>query len=302
MKKNNLSLDFSLENRLYHNTFKKILKIILIYLIFKLILAVFFMYNVYIFKQEFLYGKKLVFEVDGIVYKVDTIEEKKEIIDLITDFSNKSERIYFAPYKCLPRVEIYTDSYYVNAYECYDYYFSFSGFRLINYSVGGRYLKEESLNKLFEKYGKKDFYSLEGDFTNISDVYKQIRENYRSFDVNSYIEDKEDVDGKTVYHLYKNYKGAKILDGYEIVIKDNRFKVTKVENKKFDIKVDDALSKFGIDRYLKYREDKTGEKLKVIKTEFIHQDDKFYNRYEVEVSFDEKKSRIFLYEEKYVGK
>lgn len=302
MKKNNLSLDFSLENRLYHNTFKKIIKIILIYLIFKLILAVFFMYNVYIFKQEFLYGKKLVFEVDGIVYKVDTIEEKKEIIDLITDFSNKSERIYFAPYKCLPRVEIYTDSYYVNAYECYDYYFSFSGFRLINYSVGGRYLKEESLNKLFEKYGKKDFYSLEGDFTNISDVYKQIRENYRSFDINSYIEDKEDVDGKTIYHLYKNYKGAKLLDGYEIVVKDNRFKVTKVENKKFDIKVDDALSKFGIDRYLKYRENKTGEKLKVIKTEFIHQDDKFYNRYEIEVSFDGKKSRIFLYEEKYVGK
>lgn len=302
MKKNNLSLDFSLENRLYHNTFKKIIKIILIYLIFKLILAVFFMYNVYIFKQEFLYGKKLVFEVDGIVYKVDTIEEKKEIIDLITDFSNKSERIYFAPYKCLPRVEIYTDSYYVNAYECYDYYFSFSGFRLINYSVGGRYLKEESLNKLFEKYGKKDFYSLEGDFTNISDVYKQIRENYRSFDINSYIEDKEDVDGKTIYHLYKNYKGAKLLDGYEIVVKDNRFKVTKVENKKFDIKVDDALSKFGIDRYLKYRENKTGEKLKVIKTEFIHQDDRFYNRYEIEVSFDGKKSRIFLYEEKYVGK
>lgn len=302
MKKNNLSLDFSLENRLYHNTFKKIIKIILIYLIFKLILAVFFMYNVYIFKQEFLYGKKLVFEVDGIVYKVDTIEEKKEIIDLITDFSNKSERIYFAPYKCLSRVEIYTDSYYVNAYECYDYYFSFSGFRLINYSVGGRYLKEESLNKLFEKYGKKDFYNLEGDFTNISDVYKQIRENYRSFDINSYIEDKEDVDGKTIYHLYKNYKGAKLLDGYEIVVKDNRFKVTKVENKKFDIKVDDALSKFGIDRYLKYRENKTGEKLKVIKTEFIHQDDKFYNRYEIEVSFDGKKSRIFLYEEKYVGK
>ncbi|MEB3072726.1 hypothetical protein [Parvimonas sp. C2] len=302
MKKNNLSLDFSLENRLYHNTFKKIIKIILIYLIFKLILAVFFMYNVYIFKQEFLYGKKLVFEVDGIVYKVDTIEEKKEIIDLITDFSNKSERIYFAPYKCLSRVEIYTDSYYVNAYECYDYYFSFSGFRLINYSVGGRYLKEESLNKLFEKYGKKDFYSLEGDFTNISDVYKQIRENYRSFDINSYLEDKEDVDGKTIYHLYKNYKGAKLLDGYEIVVKDNRFKITKVENKKFDIKVDDALSKFGIDRYLKYRENKTGEKLKVIKTEFIHQDDKFYNRYEIEVSFDGKKSRIFLYEEKYVGK
>jgi hypothetical protein len=302
MKKNNLSLDLSLENRLYHNTFKKIIKIILLYLIFKMILAVFFMYNVYIFKQEFLYGKKLVFEVDGIVYKIDTIEEKKEIIDLITDFSNKSERIYFAPYKCLPRIEIYTDSYYVNAYECYDYYFSFSGFRLINYSVGGRYLKEESLNKLFEKYGKKDFYGLEGDFTNISDVYKQIRENYRSFDINSYIEDKEDVDGKTIYHLYKNYKGAKLLDGYEIVVKDNRFKVTKVENKKFDIKVDDALSKFGIDRYLKYRENKTGEKLKVIKTEFIHQDDKFYNRYEIEVSFDGKKSRIFLYEEKYVGK
>ena len=302
MKKNDLSLDLSLENRLYHNTFKKIIKIILIYLIFKLILAVFFMYNVYIFKQEFLYGKKLVFEVDGIGYDIDTIEEKKEIIDLITDFSNKSERIYFAPYKCLPRVEIYTDSYYVNAYECYDYYFSFSGFRLINYSVGGRYLKEESLNKLFEKYGKKDFYSLEGDFTNISDVYKQIRENYRSFDINSYIEDKEDIDGKTIYHLYKKYKGAKLLDGYEIVVKDNRFKVTKVENKKFDIKVDDALSKFGIDRYLKYREDKTGEKLKVIKTEFIHQDGKFYNRYEIEVIFDVKKSIIFLYEEKYVEK
>ncbi|MEB3025302.1 MULTISPECIES: hypothetical protein [unclassified Parvimonas] len=302
MKKNNLSLDFSLENRLYHNTFKKIIKIILIYLIFKLILAVFFMYNVYIFKQEFLYGKKLVFEVDGIVYKIDTIEEKKEIIDLITDFSNKSERIYFAPYKCLPRVEISTDSYYVNAYECYDYYFSFSGFRLINYSVGGRYLKEESLNKLFEKYGKKEFHTFEGEFSNISDVYKQIRENYRSFDVNSYIEDKEDIDGKTIYHLYKKYKGAKLLDGYEIVVKDNRFKVTKVENKKFDIKVDDALSKFGIDRYLKYREDKTGEKLKVIKTEFIHQDGKFYNRYEIEVIFDVKKSIIFLYEEKYVEK
>lgn len=205
MKKNNLSLDFSLENRIYHKTFKKVIKIILIYLIFKFILSLYFMYNVHMFKQEFLYGKK-------------------------------------------------------------------------------------------------EFHAFEGEFSNISDVYKQIRENYRSFDVNSYIEDKEDVDGKTVYHLYKNYKGAKILDGYEIVIKDNRFKVTKVENKKFDIKVDDALSKFGIDRYLKYRENKTGEKLKVIKTEFIHQDDKFYNRYEVEVSFDEKKSRIFLYEEKYVGK
>jgi len=302
MKKNNLSLDFSLENRLYHNTFKKIIKIILIYLIFKLILNLYFMYNVYMFKQEFLYGKKLVFMVDEIGYKIDTLEEKKEIIDLITDFSNKSERIYFAPYKCLPRVEISTDSYYVDAYECYDYYFSFSRFRLINYSVGGRYLKEKSLNKLFEKYGKKDFFALEGEFTNISDVYKQIRENNRSFDINSYIEDKEDVDGKTIYHLYKIYKGAKLLDGYEIIVKDNRFKVTKVENKKFDIKVDDALSKFGIDRYLKYRENKTGEKLKVIKTEFIHQDDKFYNRYEIEVSFDGKKSRIFLYEEKYVGK
>ena len=299
MKKNNLSLDLSLENRLYHNTFKKIIKIILLYLIFKLILSLYFMYNVHMFKQEFLHGKKLVFEVDGIGYDIDTIEEKKEIIDLITDFSNKSERIYFAPYKCLPRVEISTDSYYVNAYECYNYYFRFM---LRDFSVGGRYLKEKSLNKLFEKYGKKDFFALEGEFSNISDVYKQIRENNRSFDIHSFIEDKEDVDGKTIYHLYKIYKGAKILDGYEIVVKDNKFKVTKVENKKFDIKVDDALSKFGIDRYLKYREDKTGEKLKVIKTEFIHQDGKFYNRYEVEVSFNRKKSRIFLYEEKYVGK
>ena len=257
------------------------------------------MFNVYMFKQEFLYGKKLVFEVDEIVYKIDTIEEKKEIIDLITDFSNKSARIYFAPYKCLPRVEIYTDSYYINAYECYDYYFRFM---LRDFSIGGRYLKEESLNKLFKKYGKKDFFALEGEFSNISDVYKQIRENNRSFDINSYIEDKEDVDGKTIYHLYEKYKGAKLLDGYEIVVKDNKFKVTKVENKKFDIKADNVFSKFKIDEYLKYREDKTGEKLKVIKTEFIHQDGKFYNRYEVEVSFKGKKSIIFLYEEKYVGK
>ncbi len=299
MKKNNLSLDFSLENRLYHNTFKKILKIILIYLIFKLILSLHFMFNVYMFKQEFLYGKKLEFSVDEIGYKIDTLEEKKEIIDLITDFSNKSSKVNILSYKCLPRVEIYTDSYYINAYECYDYYFKFM---LRDFSVGGRFLKEESLNKLFEKYGKKDFYGLEGDFTNISDVYKQIRENYRSFDVNSYIEDKEDIDGKIIYHLYEKYKGAKLLDGYEIVVKDNKFKVTKVENKKFDIKVDDALSKFGIDRYLKYREDKTGEKLKVIKTEFIHQDGKFYNRYEIELTFDGKKSIIFLYEEKYVEK
>lgn len=299
MKRNNLSLDFSLENRLYHNTFKKILKIILIYLIFKLILSLHFMFNVYMFKQEFLYGKKLEFSVDEIGYKIDTLEEKKEIIDLITDFSNKSSKVNILSYKCLPRVEIYTDSYYINAYECYDYYFRFM---LRDFSVGGRFLKEESLNKLFEKYGKKDFYGLEGDFTNISDVYKQIRENYRSFDVNSYIEEKEDIDGKIIYHLYKKYKGAKLLDGYEIVVKDNKFKVTKVEYKKFDIKVDDALSKFGIDRYLKYREDKTGEKLKVIKTEFIHQDGKFYNRYEIELTFDGKKSIIFLYEEKYVEK
>lgn len=299
MKKNNLSLDFSLENRLYHNTFKKIIKIILIYLIFKLILSLYFMFNVYMFKQEFLYGKKLEFIVDEIGYKIDTLEEKKEIINLITDFSNKSSKVNILSYKCLPRVEIFTDSYYVNAYECYDYYFKFM---LRDFSVGGRFLKEESLNKLFKKYGKKDFYSLEGDFTNISDVYKQIRENYRSFDVNSYIEEKEDIDGKIIYHLYKKYKGAKLLDGYEIVVKDNKFKVTKVEYKKFDIKVDDALSKFGIDRYLKYREDKTGEKLKVIKTEFIHQDGKFYNRYEIERTFDGKKSIIFLYEEKYIGK
>ena len=299
MKKNNLSLDFSLENRIYCKTFKKIIKIILIYLIFKLILSLYFMFNVYMFKQEFLYGKKLEFIVDEIGYKIDTLEEKKEIINLITDFSNKSSKVNILSYKCLPRVEIFTDSYYVNAYECYDYYFKFM---LRDFSVGGRFLKEESLNKLFKKYGKKDFYSLEGDFTNISDVYKQIRENYRSFDVNSYIEEKEDIDGKIIYHLYKKYKGAKLLDGYEIVVKDNKFKVTKVEYKKFDIKVDDALSKFGIDRYLKYREDKTGEKLKVIKTEFIHQDGKFYNRYEIERTFDGKKSIIFLYEEKYIGK
>lgn len=299
MKKNNLSLDFSLENRIYRKTFKKIIKIILIYLIFKLILSLYFMFNVYMFKQEFLYGKKLEFIVDEIGYKIDTLEEKKEIINLITDFSNKSSKVNILSYKCLPRVEIFTDSYYVNAYECYDYYFKFM---LRDFSVGGRFLKEESLNKLFEKYGKKDFYGLEGDFTNISDVYKQIRENYRSFDVNSYIEDKEDIDGKIIYHLYEKYKGAKLLDGYEIVVKDNKFKVTKVENKKFDIKVDDALSKLGIDRYLKYREDKTGEKLKVIKTEFIHQDGKFYNRYEIELTFDGKKSIIFLYEEKYVEK
>lgn len=299
MKKNNFSLDFSLENRIYCKTFKKIIKIILIYLIFKLILSLYFMFNVYMFKQEFLYGKKLEFIVDEIGYKIDTLEEKKEIINLITDFSNKSSKVNILSYKCLPRVEIFTNSYYVNAYECYDYYFKFM---LRDFSVGGRFLKEESLNKLFEKYGKKDFYGLEGDFTNISDVYKQIRENYRSFDVNSYIEEKEDIDGKIIYHLYKKYKGAKLLDGYEIVVKDNKFKVTKVEYKKFDIKVDDALSKFGIDRYLKYREDKTGEKLKVIKTEFIHQNGKFYNRYEIELTFDGKKSIIFLYEEKYVEK
>ena len=239
------------------------------------------------------------FIVDEIGYKIDTLEEKKEIINLITDFSNKSSKVNILSYKCLPRVEIFTDSYYVNAYECYDYYFKFM---LRDFSVGGRFLKEESLNKLFEKYGKKDFYGLEGDFTNISDVYKQIRENYRSFDVNSYIEDKENIDGKIICHLYEKYKGAKLLDGYEIVVKDNKFKVTKVENKKFDIKVDDDISKFGIDGYLKYREDKTGEKLKVIKTEFIHQDYKFYNRYEIERTFDGKKSIIFLYEEKYVGK
>lgn len=188
MKKNNFSLDFSLENRIYRKTFKKIIKIILIYLIFKLILSLYFMFNVYMFKQEFLYGKKLEFIVDEIGYKIDTLEEKKEIINLITDFSNKSSKVNILSYKCLPRVEIFTDSYYVNAYECYDYYFKFM---LRDFSVGGRFLKEESLNKLFEKYGKKDFYGLEGDFTNISDVYKQIRENYRSFDVNSYIEDKE---------------------------------------------------------------------------------------------------------------
>ena len=58
MKKNNLSLDFSLENRLYHNTFEKIIKIILIYLIFKLILAVFFMYNVYIYSNKNFYMVK----------------------------------------------------------------------------------------------------------------------------------------------------------------------------------------------------------------------------------------------------
>lgn len=299
MKKNNLSLDFTLENRIYHKTFKKVIKIILIFLIVKMLLILHFMFNVYMFKQEFLYGKKLEFIVDEIGYKIDTLEEKKEIINLITDFSNKSSKVNILSYKCLPRVEIFTDSYYINAYECYDYYFKFM---LRDFSVGGRFLKEESLNKLFEKYGKKDFYGLEGDFTNISDVYKQIRENYRSFDVNSYIEDKEDIDGKIIYHLYEKYKGAKLLDGYEIVVKDNKFKVTKVENKKFDIKVDDALSKLGIDRYLKYREDKTGEKLKVIKTEFIHQDYKFYNRYEIERTFDGKKSIIFLYEEKYIGK
>ena len=299
MKKNNLSLDFTLENRIYHKTFKKVIKIILIFLIVKMLLILHFMFNVYMFKQEFLYGKKLEFIVDEIGYKIDTLEEKKEIINLITDFSNKSSKVNILSYKCLPRVEIFTDSYYVNAYECYDYYFKFM---LRDFSVGGRFLKEESLNKLFEKYGKKDFYGLEGDFTNISDVYKQIRENYRSFDVNSYIEDKENIDGKIIYHLYEKYKGAKLLDGYEIVVKDNKFKVTKVENKKFDIKVDDALSKLGIDRYLKYREDKTGEKLKVIKTEFIHQDYKFYNRYEIERTFDGKKSIIFLYEEKYIGK
>lgn len=299
MKKNNLSLDFTLENRIYHKTFKKVIKIILIFLIVKMLLILHFMFNVYMFKQEFLYGKKLEFIVDEIGYKIDTLEEKKEIINLITDFSNKSSKVNILSYKCLPRVEIFTDSYYINAYECYDYYFKFM---LRDFSVGGRFLKEESLNKLFEKYGKKDFYGLEGDFTNISDVYKQIRENYRSFDVNSYIEDKEDIDGKIIYHLYEKYKGAKLLDGYEIVVKDNKFKVTKVENKKFDIKVDDALSKLGIDRYLKYREDKTGEKLKAIKTEFIHQDYKFYNRYEIERTFDGKKSIIFLYEEKYIGK
>lgn len=80
MKKNDLSLDFSLKNRIYHKTFKKIIKIILIYLIFKLILSLYFIYNVYEFKQEFLYGKKLVFEVDGIGYKIDTIEEKKKLL------------------------------------------------------------------------------------------------------------------------------------------------------------------------------------------------------------------------------
>ncbi len=100
MKKNNLSLDFSLENRIYHKSFKKIIKIILIYLIFKLILSLYFMYNVHMFKQEFLYGKKLVFEVDEIVYKIDTIEEKKEILDLITDLSNKSVKFNIMPYKC----------------------------------------------------------------------------------------------------------------------------------------------------------------------------------------------------------
>ena len=299
MKRNNLSLDFTLENRIYHKTFKKVIKIIIIFLIVKMLLILHFMFNVYMFKQEFLYGKKLVFEVDEIGYDIDTIEEKKEIIDLITDFSNKSAKFNIMSYKCLPRVEIYTDSYYINAYECYDYYFRFM---LRNFSVGGRYLKEESLNKLFEKYGKKDFFALEGAFTNISDVYKQIRENNRSFDINSYIEDKEDVDGKTIYHLYKKYKGAKILDGYEIVVKDNRFKAIKVDNKKFDIKVDDNLSKFGIDRYLEYRKDKTGEELKVIKTEFIYQDGKFYNLYEIEVTFDGKKSIIFLYGEKYKEK
>lgn len=299
MKRNNLSLDFSLENRIYHKTFKKVIKIIIIFLIVKMLLILHFMFNVYMFKQEFLYGKKLVFEVDEIVYKIDTIEEKKEILDLITDFSNKSAKFNIMPYKCLPRVEIFTDSYYINAYECYDYYFRFM---LRNFSVGGRYLKEESLNKLFEKYGKKDFFALEGEFTNISDVYKQIRENNRSFDINSYIEDKEDVDGKTIYHLYKKYKGAKILDGYEIVVKDNRFKAIKVDNKKFDIKTEPDIPKLNIDEYLRYRENKTGEKLKVIKTEFIYQDGIFYNFHEIEVTFGGKKSIIFFYEEKYKEK
>ena len=40
--------------------------------------------------------------------------------------------------------------------------------------------------------------------------------------------------------------------------RDNRFKVTKVENKKFDIKVEPDIPKLNIDEYLRYRENKTG--------------------------------------------
>lgn len=156
MKKNNLNLDFNYENRIYYRAFKRAFKIILIYLTFSLILDMNFMFNVYMFRHGALNSKNFSVLLNDRPVKDITFDERKDIINLLTDFSSKKLKFKhrIAKYKSVPRIWVHTENYEIKAYHYKDYFLEFE---LRGLYVGGRFISEESLKTLFQKYMKHNF-------------------------------------------------------------------------------------------------------------------------------------------------
>lgn len=162
--------------------------------------------------------------------------------------------------------------------------------------------KKENLEQKDVSKHYKNFANIEGEFTDISDIYEKIKEVDEKFDINSYIQDENKVEEKTFYTLFETVNGGKTLNGYVIVVENKRFNVTKSEGNKFDINSENNISKNldikNIDDFLKKAEKENNVKFTLKKTELIYQDGKLYNAYEIESSFEEGKSVITLFEEK----
>lgn len=147
----------------------------------------------------------------------------------------------------------------------------------------------------------KDFDEIKGDFEDISKVYEKIKAVYKDFDINSYIVEKDEVESKVFYTLYKKINGGKTLNGYVITVEDKKYRVSKSEGNRFDINVENTISSDtefkNIDDFLsKNAKDKT--ELKLLKTDLVYQDEKLYNAYSILISYDGVSSVITIYEEK----
>lgn len=147
----------------------------------------------------------------------------------------------------------------------------------------------------------KDFDEIKGDFEDISKVYEKIKDVDKDFDINSYIVEKDEVESKVFYTLYKKINGGKTLNGYVITVEDKKYRVSKSEGNRFDINLENTISSDtefkNIDDFLsKNAKDKI--ELKLLKTDLVYQDEKLYNAYSILISYDGGNSVITIYEEK----
>lgn len=100
------------------------------------------------FKQEAIYGDNFSFSIYNSISDY-TIEERKEIVELLTTFSNRKRNFSVFPKRDLPKIELTTNSYHIGVSESDNYFFDIE---LKGLELGGRAISYESLAKLYEKY------------------------------------------------------------------------------------------------------------------------------------------------------